>query len=86
MPSGSICNHETIQLDGETFVDCEFRGCRLVYAGGEPPHFTDCRFEDCEWKFDAAAARTLAHLKLVWSLGGKATVQGLIKEITGASR
>ena len=41
---------------------------------------------DCEWKFDDAAARTLAQLKLIWGLGGKAPVQAMIKEITGASR
>jgi hypothetical protein len=56
----------------------------LIYAGGPLPVFNDCRFEDCDWKMEEAAARTLAHLKLVWSVGGKAQVQALIKEITGA--
>jgi hypothetical protein len=86
MPSGAIYNHETVALDGETFEDCEFRECRLVYAGGEPPSFVGCRFDDCEWRYDEAAARTLAHLRLVWSVGGKASVQALIKDITGAAR
>jgi hypothetical protein len=84
MQTATIYNHETVTLDGESFEDCEFRECRLVYSGGEPPHFRDCRFDDCEWKFDAAAARTLAHLKLVWASGGKAPVQAMIKEITGS--
>lgn len=82
MPSSVIFNHETVLLDGETFSGCEFRASRLVYAGGEPPVFTECRFDGCEWKYDEAAARTLAHLKLVWSVGGKASVQALIKDIT----
>ena len=56
MPSGVIYNHETVPLDGETFSACEFRDSRLVYAGGEPPTFTDCRFDGCEWKYDEAAA------------------------------
>ena len=86
MQSDTIFNHETVVLDGEHFQTCEFRNCRLVYAGGEPPHFGDCRFEGCEWRFDDAASRTLAHLKLVWSVGGKAPVQAMIKEITGAAR
>ena len=30
------------------------------------------------------AANTLAHLKIVWGAGGKATVQALIKTMTGA--
>jgi hypothetical protein len=84
--SGVIYNHETVALDGGVFEDCEFRQCRLVYAGGDVPTFTQCRFDTCEWKYDDAAARTLAYLKLVWSLGDKAQVQAQIKQITGAAR
>lgn len=83
LQSATIFNHETVKLDGEAFADCEFRGCRLIYAGGEPPSFTGCKFEACEWKFEDAAASTLAYLKVVWGVGGKAPVQALIKEITG---
>ena len=86
MQTATIFNHETVALDGEAFSDCEFRACRLVYSGGAPPSFERCRFEDCEWRMDDAAARTLTHLKLVWAQGGKGTVQQLIKEITGAAR
>jgi hypothetical protein len=86
MPSGAIFNHESVALDGESFERCEFRQCRLVYAGGELPSFTDCRFDACEWKYDEAAARTLGYLKLVWGLGGKASVQAVIKEVTSVAR
>lgn len=82
MPSGEIYNHETVAMDGETFSACEFRDCRLVYAGGEPPVFAGCTFVGCDWKYDEAAARTLAFLKVVWNVGGKAPVQALIKDIT----
>lgn len=84
MQTATIFNHETVALDGEHFSDCEFRDCRLVYAGGEAPLFESCRFHDCDWKFEGAAARTLAHLKAVWAAGGKAQVQAMIKDITGA--
>lgn len=84
MPSEVAYNRETVQLDGEEFYNCEFRDSRLVYSGGEVPIFSGCSFDDCEWKFDEAAQRTLAHLKLVWSVGAKAAVQGMIKEVTGA--
>ena len=84
MPDGLNFNHETVALDGETFSRCEFRACRLVYSGGEPPKFDDCKFEACEWKLQGAAALTLAHLRGMWSAGGKAAVQAIIKEITGA--
>ena len=84
MPGPATYNHETVALDGEAFVGCEFRQCRMVYAGGAPPSFSECRFEGCDWKFEGPAARTLEHLKVLWGAGAKPLVQGLIKEITGA--
>jgi hypothetical protein len=86
MQTATIYNHETVILDGESFTDCEFRDCRLTYSGGEVPLFSGCRFDDCEWRMEGAAARTLDHLKAVWGVGGKAAVQSLIKTITGAGR
>jgi hypothetical protein len=86
MKTATIFNHETVALDGELFSGCEFRECRLVFRGGEPPKFDDCTFDACDWRFEGAAANTLAHLKEVWAAGGKAPVQALIKTITGAVR
>jgi hypothetical protein len=86
MQTATIFNHETVALDGARFSDCEFRDCRMVYRGGEPPKFDDCEFRDCDWRFDDAAAHTLAHMKVVWAVGGKAQVQALIKAITGGGR
>jgi len=85
MQTATIFNLETVPLDGEMFADCEFRECRMVYCGGKPPVFDNCRFDACDWRFDDAAANTLAHPKVVWAAGGKAQVQALIKEITVSS-
>jgi hypothetical protein len=84
--TATIFNHETISLDGERFSGCEFRECRMVYRGGEPPKFDDCRFDDCDWRFEDAAAHTLAYMKLLWAVGGKTSMQALIKEITSGGR
>ena len=86
MQVGVSYNHQTVVLDGEAFSDCEFEASRLIYSGGEAPTFQSCRFVDCEWKFEGAAAQTLAALKLMWSAGAKADVQTMIKEITLAAR
>ena len=86
MQTATIFNHETVSLDGEHFADCEFRDCRMVYAGGEPPTFEGCRFDGCEWKFDGAAADTLVYLQTLWAVGAKTQVQAMIKTITGAVR
>ncbi len=86
MQDGVAYNHQTVTLDGESFSNCEFAACRLVYSGGPLPQFDGCRFTDCEWKFEEAAARTLSYLKLIWGAGAKASVQTMIKEITVAPR
>jgi hypothetical protein len=86
MEAGVSYNHQTVMLDGETFSDCEFSACRLVYGGGQPPKFERCRFDDCEWKFEDAAADTLSYLKLMWNVGAKTAVQTTIKEITVVGR
>lgn len=83
--ASTLFSHETVTLDGGVFEDCEFRDCRMIYSGGEARVFRSCRFHGCDWKFEDAAARTLAQLKIVWGLGGKAPVQALIKEITAAA-
>jgi len=83
MQTAVIYNHETVMLDGESFEACEFRACRMVYAGGAVPSFRDCQFIDCEWRFDDAAARTLGFMQLLWGVGAKAAVQAQIKTITG---
>lgn len=86
MPDGVTYNHQTVVLDGETFSDCDFAACRLIYSGGETPQFAGCRFDDCEWKFEDGAANTLAFLKQMWNVGAKAAVQATIKEITVVGR
>lgn len=80
-----IFNHETVVLDGEHFADCEFRDCRMVFSGGPPPVFKNCRFHGCDWRFDEAAANTLKYMRVLWTVGGKADVQARIKEITAAA-
>jgi hypothetical protein len=86
MRTAAAYNHETVELDAEQFSECEFRDCRMIYRGGEPPSFVDCRFTGCDWQFEDAAASTLACLKTMWTAGGKAAVQSMIKTITEVAR
>ncbi|MDO9430595.1 MAG: hypothetical protein V4820_18990 [Pseudomonadota bacterium] len=86
MQVGISYNHQTVTLDGETFSNCEFAACRLIYSGGPLPEFDGCRFDACEWKFEDAAAHTLSYLRLMWNVGAKAAVQTTIKDITVAGR
>jgi hypothetical protein len=50
-------------LDGNTYINCQFKNARLIYLGGIPPGFGNCAFEDSEFMFDGAAGRTLGFLR-----------------------
>ncbi|WP_439473232.1 hypothetical protein [Brevundimonas sp.] len=50
-------------LDDNIYIRCEFINARLVYQGGAAPGFDSCTFEDAEFVFEGAAARTLGFLR-----------------------
>ena len=58
---GQVRTGATISLDDKHFIHCHFRGCRLIYGGGQC-QFTETRFEECEIAFTGAAERTISLL------------------------
>lgn len=67
MAYGETFEGERISLDGESFVDCTFRDCTLVYEGGEiPPAIHDNRFRGCRWQFEGAAGRTVSFMAAMY--------------------
>jgi hypothetical protein len=75
--------NEIIHLDGQTYIDCEFKNCRLVYSGGEVPKFDICQFHACTWQLDGAAGRTAAFLKILSASGNRGLVDGILLGIVG---
>ncbi|MFO1400034.1 MAG: hypothetical protein U1F30_02280 [Steroidobacteraceae bacterium] len=57
-----------VTLDYNEFVDCEFRGCTLLYHGGTFS-LVRTRFTNVRFGLGAAANNTLAFLRLVRSQG-----------------
>lgn len=57
-----------LHVDGQGFLDCEFRRCDLIYSGGELPNFDGCTFDACRWQLDAHAKRTLGYLHFLIGL------------------
>ncbi len=68
---------ETIVIDGQKFVDCEFRQCVLIYRGGELPLFDGSFLDNCDWRFEEAALRTIHLLQRLNSNGGRQLVETL---------
>lgn len=69
--------HETIILDGMNFLDCEFRSCILVYRGGPLPTFDGSFIDQCEWRFEGAALRTIGLLQRMSASGGENLIKSL---------
>lgn len=66
---------ETIQIDGNGYLDCEFLRCRLTYSGGDVPRFDGmCHFADCRWHFEGPAGNTLAFFRNIIASGGDVRV------------
>lgn len=74
-----------VVLDDMIFSNCEFRNADLVYSGGVPPNFINCRFADSRFTFDAAAGNTLTFFRamLPAKTGMRDIALGLVPELNG---
>ncbi|MBK0024506.1 hypothetical protein L7D45_22285 [Brucella pseudogrignonensis] len=68
---------ETVVVDGRKYLDCEFRQCLLIYRGGELPIFDGSFLDDCDWRFEDAALRTINILQRINYNGGRSLIEAL---------
>jgi hypothetical protein len=62
-------------VDGNEYINCKFNNCVIVYSGGPLPVLRDCSFHHCNWRFDAAAHRTLQYMSQLYNAGGKPFIE-----------
>jgi len=55
---------ETVELDGKWFLNCAFRGCKVVYGGGKTL-WKGVSWQDCEFTFVGSANYTVQVLQAV---------------------
>ena len=82
--TGKSFRDQTEILDGNSYDQCTFANCRLVYWGGPPPQITRCSFERCSWEFDDAASRTVGFMRALYhgmGAGGRQIIEGTFKLI-----
>ena len=60
---------EKIHIDGQRFLDCEFKSATLIYEAGPLPRFEGCTFDSCRWELGGAADRTMTIVRFMESLG-----------------
>ena len=72
-----------VEIDGATFVNCEFKNARLIYRGGTPPNFNNCRFTQSNFAFFDSAANTLDFLRAMApkETNMRGVVAGLMPEL-----
>ena len=75
---GNSFSRCAVELDDTDFTDCKFDDCELVYRGGRPPTMDSCSFTNTRFKFEGAAANTVAFLKAMAS--PKSGLQLIIRE------
>lgn len=63
-----------VSLDGETFIQCSFINCKLIYSGLMPISLKNCTFENCNWSFSGPAKNTITFMKGLYSLDGSTSV------------
>lgn len=70
-------------IDGNSYVDCQFDNCRLVFEGGLPPSFNNCAFANTDFVLQEAAGRTIAFLRSMSArtTGMRHIVAGLLPEL-----
>ncbi len=52
----------SVPLDGNTFTRVSFKDADLIFDGGVPPNFNDCRFDNARFSFRGAARQTVLFL------------------------
>jgi len=81
---GREFNGVTEHLDGNTYTQCTFTNCTVIYRGGEIPIITSCEFEQCVWGWEDSAGRTLEFLRSMRNrlgTGGKSVVEDVARHI-----
>ena len=61
---------QRVELHGQSYRDCTFDECELVFDGDRPPTLTNNKFIDSVFVFTGAATRTLYLLSNIYHAGG----------------
>lgn len=57
---------EEVRLDSNSFTNCRFENCAMVYGGGPIPTIRGCHFQDSRWSFVDNADQTVAFMRAVY--------------------
>lgn len=74
---------QTVELNGDTFVDCTFERCHLRYIGHSEFSLRGCTFIDPVWVWEGAVLNTIRMLAAMYRLGeeGRRNAEKIIDRI-----
>lgn len=75
-----------VEVDGKTFVSCNFSNVTFAYAGGTAPSFVGCTFDGVVLQFIDKAANTLEFLTKMHGRGLASSVQDISRSIRSAGK
>lgn len=80
---GETFENQRVELNGNTYHNCTFINCELVYDGDRSPTFHDNEFVDSVFIFSESALRTLYFLCNMYHAGegGKEVVEQTFSDI-----
>jgi len=61
---GRTFTRQTFQLEECWFVNCVLKECTIFYSGGSY-EMENARFDNCQWKFQNEAQRTMTLLTMI---------------------
>jgi hypothetical protein len=77
-----------VATDGNSYFECTFVRCRLIFRADAPVILEDNVMEDCQWVLDGPALLTLQFLHAFYqddTDGGRRIADGYIQMIRGAT-
>jgi hypothetical protein len=72
---------QTIALDGNQYIGCNFERCNLVYKGNKPTEIGNCSLDDCRFTFDGPAGNALNLLGALYHGGFQSLVESTFNNI-----
>ena len=79
---GRTFQNEDVTLDGNSFENCTFRNCRVIFRGSAATNLVGNQFgEGVNWVFDGPAALTIAFLSALYRGGAKELVEQTLENI-----
>lgn len=74
-------NGDVVNIDDNTYENCNFRNCTIIYSGGQLPRLTGIVITECIFAFDGAAQRTLQFLSMLGHFGDPEVVKMIFDSI-----